>query len=343
LIAQRGLAAHSGLQLTEWIGTGTMVLIGQQWTAVALSSIVLVSGQDNSWETDLADTGIDGNTTCAKNNDCRGFAVDWGVAIGVDYRMPADGSEFVGNAAAVRTSAYCAIQNETGLSNTNGQCFPCIFEEQVSPGVWEGRNCYTKHGYFNVVDGSRPSWAALDATLENQAQFVTDRGTLTWGAVTGCEHCDSVIPEEERGGITGTVCDVHEACQKGYYCENLEGTEEEPIGDVCTGGGRPLFSNGVCEEPFTCELGTDKTDCKTQSAVCMECTEEQKTSWSAVYCHESVPSHWKDLLRGTSAPILAIYVTLVGCTILYPIWCTVAMLLKAFCKACSDEKHTFGI
>jgi hypothetical protein len=56
-----------------------------------------------------------------------------------------------------------------------------------------------------------------------------------------------------------------------------------------------------------------------------------------------IPSAWKDLLRTTSSPILAIYGTLFVCTLVYPIWCLVAFCLKNSTKCCGNKHYSFGI
>jgi hypothetical protein len=56
-----------------------------------------------------------------------------------------------------------------------------------------------------------------------------------------------------------------------------------------------------------------------------------------------IPSAWKDLLRTTSSPILAIYGTLFVCKLVYPIWCLVAFCLKNSTKCCGNKHYSFGI
>ena len=82
-------------------------------TAVALSSTVLVAGQDSSWETEIPEEAQNSNSTCRENDGCGGFGMDWGEMIDANTRMPApptdDENPYGGIASLVRQTAFCGI------------------------------------------------------------------------------------------------------------------------------------------------------------------------------------------------------------------------------------------
>jgi hypothetical protein len=145
-----------------------------------------------------------------------------------------------------------------------------------------------------VVQASRPKWAALPAlTGDTQKAFATKRLDVSWDDITGCGTCNAVIPDAERMGKEGSACDVHDACQKNFFCEKIQfaGDDGARTGpkDECFQGNKKLDSNGVCNEPWECDPGTDLMDCKTQDSMCISCDSESEALIS-VHCHRCVPS-----------------------------------------------------
>ena len=282
---------------------------------------------------------------CTTNADCQ-----------LDGAGPEDGAVIDGAGISTLIWAGVNVTNATYCAQLNGTkgCMPCAFYALEAPAAavpaaaadgtydaddleaFEGikqESCYTYNGRLSPIDGV---WFdKADASGE----LVDIRGA-------GCGQCDARLPEEEQGGTAGTICKLHSDCQENHYCDKVT----LKISGTCDVGATTHFADEdlECNEPFDCEIGTDtRSHCLGNSLMCYSCEDEVTDlalkAAAELHCHSMVPAGLKNFMAQTSYPMLVIYLTLVGCTLVYPIWCSVVFFLKNFTRCCGGAKYTWGM
>eukprot|EP01047_Picozoa_sp_COSAG01_P009847 COSAG01_NODE_410_length_17384_cov_20.323691_14_plen_260_part_00 len=216
--------------------------------------------------------------TCSRNSDCAtsGFSATLGDPLTAPG-LPGANSYTAGQNAS---STYCAQLN--GTAPAGRFCMPCKFTvTEAGRAATVEQNCYTVHGIFSPVEPCDP--------------------TKGCGSIRehGCSVCDTVIAQEQQSAVAGARCFGHDDCRNvetdtdRFYCDKVATSDDCDKDDPLQAA---IYSaNGICDEPFTCPIGTDNTDCQTlpvsdsrrTANMCMQCSNDN--GWSTVQCHAVVP------------------------------------------------------
>lgn len=285
---------------------------------------------------------------CTSNVDCQ-----------LDGAGPEDGAVIDGTGISTLIWAGVNVTNSTYCAQLNGTkgCMPCTFYALEAPDQvaalavgalpsasydaedlaafrgMKAENCYTYNGWLSPIDAVWFDKGDMDGPL------VDIRGA-------GCGQCDERLPEDKQGGTTGTICKLHSDCQEGHYCDKVT----LKTAGTCDEGALTHFADEdlTCNEPFDCEIGTDsRAHCLGNSLMCYSCEDEvvdiALKAAAELHCHSMVPAGLKNFMAQTSYPMLVVYLTLVGCTLVYPIWCSVVFFLKNFTRCCGGAKYNWGM
>jgi len=257
---------------------------------------------------------------CKVHDDCKSSPYSEGQTL--------DGAGVKGKfrAGANSSTAYCAQLNGTA------SCWPCQFTVVVGTDkngndTVSNENCYTYNGYF------------LPTGVNPKEKETWDSGI----AKSGCDVCDETIPSLKRFGAVGTTCYTHDDCAPpggDHYCAKIDAEDNCGVKEQVY---PPKVQNGVCNSPFDCDMGTDATDCPHLGKACVSCAAASTDPMAAMNCDEMTPVYLKHFILNTPQEMLAIYLTLVLCMLVYPVWCLAVFVLKNFTRCCGGKDLTWGM